>query len=155
MFDPWITREATEVHPHPMSHNQFEGLIPPGRTGAGPVMIWDRGTYALPESDAFDVERLREGYECGRLSFELLGERLRGLWTLDRRRGRHGDRSKWDLRKYPDSFSNRRFEPVDEIFTSVVTGRTMREIETAGIAALRRTDPDAARILAALSRHTA
>ena len=130
-INPWSARLAVQVHDHAKTHNVFEGVIPPGGNGAGPVMLWDYGTFAPTEGGAFDVEMLREAYETGALSFVLFGERLGGRWTLIRRLGQYGGHSQWELQKRPDRFSSRLFEPVDEFRTSVATGRTMREIELA------------------------
>ena len=30
---------------HPLEYGGFEGVIPKGEYGGGPVMIWDRGTW--------------------------------------------------------------------------------------------------------------
>ncbi|HEY4216439.1 MAG TPA: DNA polymerase ligase N-terminal domain-containing protein [Gemmatimonadaceae bacterium] len=129
-IDPWSWRLAVEVRDHAKAHNQFEGVIPPGGNGAGPVMIWDRGTFAPTEDGPFDVEKLHDAYEDGTLPLVLYGKRLGGRWTLERRRNQYGYRSQWELRKHSDAFSDRRLEPVDEYLTSVVSGRTMAEIES-------------------------
>ena len=128
--DPWATRLAVQVRDHAKAHNVFEGVIPLGGNGAGPVMLWDRGTFAPTHAGAFDVEVLRDAYEAGTLDVVLFGERLGGRWTLTRR-GPCGERSRWALQKYQDGFSDRLSEPVDEFRTSVATGRTMQEIEAA------------------------
>lgn len=122
-------RLAVQVHDHPKDYNAFEGVIPRGNRGAGPVMLWDYGTFAPTAEGAFDVEQLRDDYEAGEFSFVLFGTRLGGRWTLTRRSGPRRDRSEWDLQKGPDEFSDPPVEPVDEFRTSVVTGRTMAEIE--------------------------
>lgn len=129
--DPRSRRLAVQVHDHPKAYNAFEGVIPPGHNGAGPVMLWDYGTFAPTAEGAFDVELLRDAYEAGKFSFVLFGTRLGGRWTLTRWRGQRGDRSRWCLRKDPDRFWDRQVEPVDAFRTSVVTGRTMAEIEAA------------------------
>lgn len=137
--DPRSTRLAVQVRDHSKAHNAFEGVIPPGGYGAGPVMLWDRGSYAPNETGAFDVEMLLDAYERGTLSCVLFGERLRGRWTLTRRRGQHGERSQWELQKQADSFASRQSEPVREFRTSVATGLTMKEIEEVCAAHRRRT----------------
>lgn len=129
--DPSSNRLAVQVRDHAKGYNAFEGVIPRGLHGAGPVMLWDRGTFAPTEAGAFDVERLRDAYEAGQFSFVLFGTRLRGRWTLTRWRGQRGDHSHWLLRKDGGGLPRGQVEPVDEFRTSVVTGRTMSEIEAA------------------------
>jgi bifunctional non-homologous end joining protein LigD len=76
-LDPKDKRLAVETEPHPLEYGKFEGTIAEGQYGAGKVHIWDRGTWH-PEGDAHD------GYERGKLSFRLEGEKLRGTWHLVR-----------------------------------------------------------------------
>src|SRR5215468_370658 len=61
-LDPSVKRMAVEVEDHPIEYNRFEGVIPKGEYGAGPVLIWDRGSWA-PEEDP------RAGYRKGVLKF--------------------------------------------------------------------------------------
>ena len=56
---------------HPLEYGGFEGVIPKGEYGGGPVMIWDRGTWE-PIGDP------DEGLAKGDLKFRLHGERLNG-----------------------------------------------------------------------------
>src|SRR2546429_5768834 len=49
---PGEKRLAVHVEDHPIEYNAFEGTIPPGEYGGGPVMIWDRGRWA-PEGDPY------------------------------------------------------------------------------------------------------
>src|SRR5207248_8315079 len=76
-FDPAEKRLAVEVEDHPVEYADFEGVIPEGNYGAGPVILWDRGSWA-------PLEDFEEGYQKGKLLFELKGHRLRGVWTLVR-----------------------------------------------------------------------
>ena len=46
---PGDRRLAMHVEDHPMDYRDFEGTIPAGQYGAGNVIVWDRGTYALAE----------------------------------------------------------------------------------------------------------
>src|SRR6266478_6432715 len=68
-------RLAVKVEDHPLEYGDFEGIIPEGNYGAGTVIVWDRGVWV-------PLEDVREGFEKGKLLFELRGYKLRGRWTL-------------------------------------------------------------------------
>ncbi|HEU5179757.1 MAG TPA: DNA polymerase ligase N-terminal domain-containing protein, partial [Candidatus Polarisedimenticolia bacterium] len=65
-LDPAVKRMAVHVEDHPIEYNKFEGIIPKGEYGGGPVLIWDRGSW-IPEEDP------REAYRRGTLKFQLEG----------------------------------------------------------------------------------
>lgn len=103
-------RLAILVDDHPLEYGTFEGIIPKGRYGAGPVVIWDSGTYELLErTDA--AAQLQQGS----LTFTLHGKRLKGVFALARFRGR-GTGKEWLLMKKAD-----RFATPDFSLTSALT----------------------------------
>ena len=69
---------AIHVEDHPYEYGNFEGSIPKGNYGAGEVRIFDSGTYEVLEQ------------EPGKLSFRLLGNRLKGIYHLH-----HTDDNQW------------------------------------------------------------
>jgi bifunctional non-homologous end joining protein LigD len=110
-YDPGEKRLAMEVDDHPLSWGDFEGVIPKRSYGAGPVIVWDRGTW----------RPLGGSLEEGQLSFWLEGQKLVGGWTLRR----WGDDRKWLLIKKRDETA----DPLRELTPeSVVSGRTIEEL---------------------------
>jgi bifunctional non-homologous end joining protein LigD len=129
---PGEKRLAVEVEDHPLEYGDFEGTIPKGAYGGGTVMLWDRGRWT-PTG---------EGVREGRIDFELEGEKLRGAWTLTRTGGRaRGDDAQWLLIKRTDPGAAP-LEPDDD--HSVLTGRTMAQIERGEEAAVVDVGSDGA-----------
>src|SRR6267143_810465 len=73
--NPADKRLAVKVEDHPLEYGDFEGIIPEGNYGAGTVIVWDRGLWV-------PLEDVREGFEEGKLLFELRGYKLHGRWPL-------------------------------------------------------------------------
>jgi len=71
-----VRRLAMQVEDHPMDYANFEGTIPEGNYGGGTVMVWDYGTYSVPEGKA------TSGLNNGKLVVKLEGKKLKGLWHL-------------------------------------------------------------------------
>jgi bifunctional non-homologous end joining protein LigD len=74
-LDPADKRLAIRTEDHPMSYAAFEGVIPPEQYGAGTVIVWDNGSWK-PTGDP------RKALADGKLSFELHGQKLEGMWEL-------------------------------------------------------------------------
>jgi bifunctional non-homologous end joining protein LigD len=87
---PSEKRLAVLVEDHPLEYIDFEGLIPKGEYGGGAVVIWDSGTYELIEQ--------REN----KISFVLMGEKLKGGFTLTRLKAKGDD---WLLIKKRDEYA--------------------------------------------------
>jgi DNA ligase D-like protein (predicted 3'-phosphoesterase) len=128
-LDPRQKRLAMPTEDHPMGYANFEGVIPEGEYGAGPVIVWDRGTWRnLTERDGEPLEP-EAALEAGHLKLWLEGEKLRGGFTLQRI-GTDG-RSRWLLIKLRDEGADARKKPVRSRPESVISGRTLEELETA------------------------
>ena len=123
-------RLAVQVEDHPLDYGDFEGTIPEGQYGGGTVLLWDRGTWE-PEGDP------NEGYEKGRLTFRLDGEKLLGTWHLVRMAKRPRERQEsWLLIKAEDAYARSEDDPdiLEEKPLSVKTGRILEDIAPAGAA---------------------
>ena len=116
-MDPRDKRLAMAVDDHSISWGDFEGVIPKGEYGAGPVIVWDRGSY-----ENLRDEPMEEALEAGHASFRLDGEKLHGGWSLRRIEGR-----RWLLVKRRDDEADSG-DPVAERPESVVSGRTIEEL---------------------------
>jgi bifunctional non-homologous end joining protein LigD len=112
-------RLAVHVEDHPVEYGDFEGVIPAGEYGGGPVIVWDRGWYR-PLKPGDPLEQL----ERGKLEVELHGYKLRGGWTLARMSGKDRD---WLLLKKRDAFAGGE-EPTDRYPESVLSGLTVEEV---------------------------
>jgi DNA ligase D-like protein (predicted 3'-phosphoesterase) len=116
-MDPRDKRLAMEVDDHALSWGDFEGVIPKGQYGAGPVIVWDRGTY-----ENLREESMEDALGAGHASFRLDGQKLEGGWSLRRVDGR-----RWLLVKRRDEQADSG-DPVAERPESVVSGRTIEEL---------------------------
>jgi bifunctional non-homologous end joining protein LigD len=127
-LDPSQKRLAVRTEDHPLEYGGFEGVIPKGEYGAGPVMIWDQGTWE-PIGDP------DEGLKKGDLKFRLHGKRLKGDWVLVRMKKDRacGNRDNWLLIKKRDAYAGEGDEPTETYDTSAKSGRTMDEIETGDV----------------------
>jgi DNA ligase D-like protein (predicted 3'-phosphoesterase) len=117
-MDPRDKRLAMAVDDHALSWGDFEGVIPKGEYGAGPVIVWDRGTYENLRDEPFE-----EALAAGHASFRLDGEKLHGGWSLRQIEGR-----RWLLVKRRDDEADGP-DPVAERPESVVSGRTIEELD--------------------------
>lgn len=124
--DPRQRRLAQRTEDHPVDYLGFEGAIPSGQYGAGPVIVWDTGTYRNISERHGDAVPLGEALEHGHASVWLEGDKLRGGWSLIRMRG--GDRESWLLVKRDDEHADRRRNPERTQPESVVSGRTIAEV---------------------------
>ena len=118
--NPADKRFAAHVEDHPIEYADFEGAIAPGNYGAGFVIVWDRGTWAALNDPV-------EGWDKGKLLFELNGYKLRGRWTLVRLRKTEKD---WLLIKERDDYArDEEFAYSDE---SIVSGLTLEDFPDTG-----------------------
>ncbi|AEG50629.1 DNA ligase D [Sphingobium chlorophenolicum L-1] len=123
-LDPADKRLAVRTEDHPIDYGSFEGNIPKGEYGGGTVMLWDRGSWEpVPGKSADDLKD-------GHLHFILHGERMKGEWLLVRMKGRPGEkRENWLLRKIDDGEAGKGDMLVERALTSVLTDRSMAQIE--------------------------
>src|SRR4029453_10117655 len=66
-LNPADKRLAVQTEDHPLEYIDFEGVIPTGEYGGGPMIVWDAGTWAPMD----DIEK---SLRTGAFKFRLSGE---------------------------------------------------------------------------------
>lgn len=136
-LDSSVKRLAMPTEDHPLEYRHFEGVIGEDQYGAGPVMVWDEGTYT-PEREVSkgiwqeitnrdEAETaMREGLRAGNVKFRLYGKKLQGSFALVRTRG-FGKKETWLLIKHHDEYVRPGYDANDYDF-SAASNRTLAEI---------------------------
>jgi len=123
-MDPKVRRLAIPTEDHPMSYNDFEGVILEGNYGAGTVIVWDRGTFQNAKGEAASfAQNLAEGHAI----VQLNGEKLWGKFALIRTK-RGGKRPQWLFFKMKDEHALAGADILSEKPDSVKTGRSLSEV---------------------------
>ncbi len=129
---PREARLAMHVEDHPLAYADFEGTIPPGNYGAGTVMVWDQGEYEdLTGNPA-------AAFHQGKMHLVMQGKKLKGEWILVKDQ-REPEGNKWLLIKAGEAL--KLSAKADD--TSVLSGRSMRQIATANDRQWRSNRPAA------------
>jgi len=118
--NPQDKRLAMPTEDHPMSYGRFEGLIPEGNYGAGPVIVWDIGTYR----NLSEVP-IEEGLRKGRVKIWLDGKKVKGGYALARTGMRP---EKWLLIKLTDEKAEPQRDITKTDPNSVLSGKSVDEI---------------------------
>ncbi|MCL4537553.1 MAG: 3'-phosphoesterase [Nitrospirae bacterium] len=92
-MNPADKRLAIMVEDHDIDYSSFEGIIPEGQYGAGTVVTWDKGQYAL----------LDGSIGSGRIEFALQGKKLKGVFILTKMKGKDKE---WLLIKKRDEYAD-------------------------------------------------
>jgi len=121
-MDSSIKRLAIMVDDHDLSYADYEGVIPEGSYGAGPVMVWDEGQYTDLKPD---------GINLGRIEVSLKGVKLKGNFALIKIKGKGGklDDKNYLLIKMKDEFATHEVDILNSAPDSVKSGRSLAEIE--------------------------
>lgn len=96
-MNPADKRLAILVSDHIIEYADYEGIIPEGSYGAGPVVIWDKGTYEI----------LDGSLEKKKLTIKMNGKILKGSFSLFALKGKDKE---WLLIKKQDEFANKNFK---------------------------------------------
>ena len=108
---------AVLVPDHDLEYADYEGVIPEGLYGAGPVMVWDWGTYE---------DLAPGGFGRGKVEVRLGGEKLAGKFALVKMRGR--GENNWLFIKMKDGREDTARDILALKPLSVKTGRSIEDI---------------------------
>lgn len=123
-LNPADKRLAIETEDHPLEYIDFEGVIPEGEYGGGPMIVWDTGTWA-PMDDVYKSLR------TGAFKFRLAGEKLNGGWMLTRLKPKPGEdenKKNWLLFKERDLASDTSLDILEARPESVKSGKRIEEL---------------------------
>src|SRR5688572_27935449 len=123
-LNPADKRLAVETEDHPLEYIDFEGVIPAGEYGGGPMIVWDTGVWAPMD----DVEK---SLKAGAFKFRLAGDKLNGGWMLARLKPKPGEapnKKNWLLFKEHDLASDETLDILAARPESVKTGRRIEEL---------------------------
>lgn len=121
-LDPDEKRLAVQTEDHPLEYIDWEGVVPAGEYGGGPMIVWDQGTWAPMGDAAADIER-------GSFKFRLAGEKLAGGWMLAGLKQKKGETKRsWLLFKERDLAAEPRTDILETRPESVKTGRRIEEL---------------------------
>lgn len=136
-LDPKMKRLAMMTTDHSMEYRHFEGMLPEGSYGAGPVIIWDEGTY-IPEVEVSKGVReqikdrkkgeeiMAEGLKNGEIKFELHGKKLKGSFALVKTKN-FGPKNAWLLIKHKDEYCKENYD-ANDYKESAHSGKTIEDL---------------------------
>jgi DNA ligase D-like protein (predicted 3'-phosphoesterase) len=128
--DPKVNRLAVHVEDHPLEYGKYEGTIGDGQYGAGPVTIWDAGTYVT------------EKWTDREVKIVLTGRRVQGRFVLFQTGGKQWMMHRMDGPPRPDWLTlPDRIEPMRAVEGSLPRGRGWNfEMAWSGDRALARIE---------------
>ncbi|MDK1385236.1 DNA ligase D [Sinorhizobium sp. 8-89] len=122
-LNPADKRLAVETEDHPLEYIDFEGVIPEGEYGGGPMIVWDTGVWA-------PMDNIEKSLRTGAFKFRLAGEKLNGGWMLARLKPKPGeeDQRNWLLFKERDLAADATTDILSTRPESVKSGRRIEEL---------------------------
>lgn len=127
-LNPKDKRLAVATEDHPMDYARFEGVIPEGEYGAGPVIVWDTGTYENIKMKHGKPVSMPDCLQTGQVEVRLDGEKMKGAYALIRTG--YSGKDNWLLIKMKDAEASARRNPVSAKPRSVLSDRTIAEVRT-------------------------
>lgn len=125
--DPRVKRLAIPTEDHPLEYADFEGVIPEGEYGAGPVIVWDAGIFRnLMAEKKESPMSMEESIEKGHVEVWLEGQKISGGYALIRT-GKEGEK-RWLLVKMDDQEADARRNPTSAQPNSALSGRSLDQV---------------------------
>lgn len=126
---------AVQVADHPFWYRHFEGVIPEGHYGAGPVMIWDKGLFTSFMKDYKDrTLSLEESLKRGFMVLWLEGHKLKGGYILVRL----SKKQRWVMIKMEDEYVHKGGKMPANWQRSVKSDKTIAQILKEGLKKLKK-----------------
>ncbi|HEY3193178.1 MAG TPA: DNA polymerase ligase N-terminal domain-containing protein [Solirubrobacterales bacterium] len=127
-LDPRDKRLAMRTEDHPLEYLEWEGVIPKGEYGAGPMIVWDRGVFQnISETRRGEKLELADAIEKGDVKIFMLGEKIKGAYALVRTSD-PGEREQWLMIKKRDEGADARRKPTSSQPESVLSGKTIEQL---------------------------
>ncbi|CAM5627855.1 Multifunctional non-homologous end joining protein LigD [Mycolicibacterium aubagnense] len=121
-LNPADKRLAVQTEDHPIDYIDFEGVIPAGEYGGGPMIVWDTGIWA-------PMDEIDTSLEKGAFKFRLFGEKLKGGWMLARLKAKEDEgKVNWLLFKERDQAADTKLDILAKCPESVKSGRRIEEL---------------------------
>ena len=141
-LDPKLKRLAVKVNDHALEYRNFEGNLPEGSEGAGPVMIWDEGYYEAEREKGQGLreiikdpkeaeEEIKNGIKKGEIKFFLHGKKVKGSFALVKTKNFPPGSTKdnWLMIKHKDEYCKDNYEAASEDF-SARSGKSLEQIKS-------------------------
>ena len=90
--------------------------------------MWDRGIYMNLTERRGRTIPVEQAVDRGHVKVLLRGEKLRGTYALTRT-GRDGEENQWMMVKVKDGLADPEVDLTETAPASVVSGRTIEEVE--------------------------
>ena len=114
---------ALQTDDHALDYATFEGIIPEGQYGAGPVIVWDTGTFKNLKKNTSLAQSLQDG----EATILLTGKKLKGGYALIKTNYQGKDNT-WLLIKMNDEHADKERDITKELPDSVLSGKALEDI---------------------------
>ncbi len=134
-LNPREKRLAMATEDHPLEYARFEGVIPRGEYGAGPMLVWDMGTNRVArKDDAATPSSLDQSLRKGHAVVQFHGRKLKGKYALMLT----SKPDQWLLVKVRDEYVDMKRDLIKTPPNSVLSHKSLDEIRSGLVRGSRR-----------------